>query len=280
MEAIDLGPAALPVDNDASSSSSAAALHAGRHGGPDEDEENRQGHDDVEYAEEDEEGISSLHDNLLRESHTIDDFARIISEWRSERGTPHKQRGPSGQGGAAPSIRSGHLDVDTLSLRRKGSASSLASHGTEGGGGARRSLDVGDEYYDDGASSVGSYQDEHQTQSSASPSASPLTLLARGVGQRGSLGGAGAGAGSSRPPSAAALAAAGGGGPSSSSASSSAAQLEAGAKVRCTCCCGRGTRRCRRARRATREWAEMEGDLRLAAGECWFLCEIHYIPLC
>lgn len=257
---IDLGPAALPVE------------HEHEHGFEDDAEDGRS-------------SIGSLHDNLLRESHTIEDFARIISEWRSERGTssasPRKRRSGAGQGGSTLGRSSSgqHLDVmgaaegatgssSSWSLRRKGSASTLGSVASSDGGDQRsnRRLSV-DEYISEGEetgaragaagnrNSVGSYGEAAPNHSSSySPaSSSPLALLARGVGQRASSSGSAAAASGIEP------------GSSGASTAAASTAVHDGAKVRCTCCCGRGTRRCRRARRATREWAEMEGDLRLAA---------------
>lgn len=164
--------------------------------------------------------MSILHESIMKESRTIDDFTRIIADWRTER--EQRQRGDgastrtsfygeAGLNGCASAAGAKGLQV-------KGSTPSLRKEANNN----RLSLDVdAASQYSYEASSVGDPDEMDQASTSPAASLSPLAVQAEGASKN--------------------------------------------VKVRCTCCCGRGTRRCKRARRATREWSEVESDLRLAA---------------
>ena len=199
-EPLSIGPAALEVEG----------------GGGGENEDYDDGNGD----------ISVLQDNIMKQSRTIDDFTRIIADWRNERERRQRCDGASQRtsfhGGAAEQAERSGASTSAAGgrgLQIKGSALSLRRESER----SRLSLDVDvASQYSYEPSSVGE-QDDGAASVSASPTASssPLALHAEGSSKN--------------------------------------------IKVRCTCCCGRGTRRCKRARRATREWSEVESDLRLAA---------------
>ncbi|UZJ51568.1 hypothetical protein CBS101457_000888 [Exobasidium rhododendri] len=193
--------------------------------GMQEEEEEEEENDDQDEDEYEDSGdISILQDNIMKQSRTIDDFTRIIADWRNEREKRQKGDGASNRtsfyGGDNAGASTSALGVRGLHV--KGSALSLRREAELG----RQSLDVdAASQYSYEPSSSGEQDDVGVSSAAASPvaSLSPLALQDEN---------------------------------SSSSKT---------VKVRCTCCCGRGTRRCKRARRATREWSEVESDLRLAA---------------
>lgn len=163
----------------------------------------------------DEQDISVLETNIIQQSRTIDDFTRIISEWRADR--DNRQEGIDGHR-VSTEGQGNTLQVKSSSTNL--SAANVSAFNSLSNGN-RKSLDV------DGASqcsydpsSIGDPDEGIYDGASNSQMGNAQTHF---------------------------------------DGSSSAV------KVRCTCCCGRGTRRCRRARRATREWNQIENDLHLAA---------------
>lgn len=186
--------------------------------------------DEPLLPDEGEEDISTLETNIIQQSHSIDDFTRIIAEWRTER-----EKGNTGNAttAAGPSSLSTSVAGGAGSLRVRGSVASLSTanlRAADAGGGlassSRATLDVdAASQYSYDPSSVGEDVEDERQGLSGSP--------ARGFAQ------------------------------STLEESTSGATLPA--KLRCTCCCGRGTRRCRRARKANREWSQVESDLHLAA---------------
>lgn len=167
----------------------------------------------------DSEDIADLESSIIQQSRTIEDFTRIIAEWRTERERVHRGDGQSTRTSVyGAGAQAGEGSSSQAHLRVRHSVASLSADA------ARSSFDVDTMSqcsYE--ASSVGD-PDEARFSPSLSPSQSPLGLMAQeGSANRNAV------------------------------------------RVRCTCCCGRGTRRCKRARRATREWSQVESDLRLAA---------------
>lgn len=181
-------------------------------------------HSPMTLQDPDEEELADLEENIMQRSRTMEDFARIISEWRSDRERAAAYKGGDG----ASSIRApyglgaqaGEGSSSQVHLRIRSSIASLSAEAARGA-----DLETASHYSYE-ASSVGDPDDYGSAGLRHSPSMSP------------SLNGA---------------------------ASLADGDSAAAMRVRCTCCCGRGTRKCKRARRATREWGQVESDLRLAA---------------
>ncbi|MCO5589627.1 hypothetical protein L7F22_043595 [Adiantum nelumboides] len=177
---------------------------------------------EMKMDDADDEDIADLESSIIQQSRTIDDFTRIIAEWRTERERTHvRGDGASSFRGVSSRVLGDNNGESSSSqnnqLRIRSSMASLSADA------ARSAADVDTmSQYSYEASSVGD-PDEARMSPTLSPSQSPYGLLANDDPSRHSV------------------------------------------RVRCTCCCGRGTRRCKRARRATREWSQMESDLRLAA---------------
>jgi hypothetical protein len=174
-------------------------------------------HEPISLEDPDEAELADLEENIMQRSRTMEDFARIISEWRSDR---ERNAAAANHPRASSNAHLGEGASSPAHLRIRSSIASLSAEAAKGAG----EFDTASQYSYE-ASSVGD-PDEYDGGLRHSPSLSPSMN-----------GGAG-------------LAAADG---------------SSSMRVRCTCCCGRGTRKCKRARRATREWGQVESDLRLAA---------------
>ncbi|PWN38362.1 uncharacterized protein FA14DRAFT_26165 [Meira miltonrushii] len=186
-----------------------------------EDHDFNLGSPEMKMDDADDEDIADLESSIIQQSRTIDDFTRIIAEWRTERErTQIRGDGASSFRGVSSRVlgdNNGESASNQNQLRIRSSMASLTADA------ARSSADVDTiSQYSYEASSVGD-PDEARMSPTLSASQSPYGLMGNDDPSRHSV------------------------------------------RVRCTCCCGRGTRRCKRARRATREWSQMESDLRLAA---------------
>lgn len=187
-----------------------------------EDHDFNLGQSELVTEDADDADIADLESSIIHQSRTIDDFTRIIAEWRTERDRANvRGDGASSFRGVSSRVLGGDHNGDPSSsqqhqLRIRSSMASLTADS------ARSGVDVDTmSQYSYEASSVGD-PDEGRMSPTLSSSQSPYGI------------------------------------PNDESSRHAV-------RVRCTCCCGRGTRRCKRARRATREWSQMESDLRLAA---------------